>query len=113
VKLQSIIFYLLLAYVAEEFLESVRVRIALPEQIKITSRAMGLSAPELEQHGPLQNELLAVTRLREAVEESLQAVSGENDTEIFVLFSCLVHQPLANRSGHITRAVLSHVTASR
>ena len=58
--------------------------------------------PDLEEHRSLQNKLIAVDRLAEAVEEALQCVASENQAEILAITGGDVEEFLANRGRDIS-----------
>ena len=69
--------------------------------------------PDLEEHRSLQNKLIAVARLAEAVEQALQCVASKNQAEILAITGGDVEEFLANRRRDIPGTARVQASASR
>lgn len=72
---------------------------------------MRLVAPDVKEHRPLEHELPFVSRLRESVEQPLDAVPGEQSIELDTSPLRQIQEPLLDRRGDIRRS--GHARASR
>jgi hypothetical protein len=74
---------------------------------------MELIGPDAEEHCTLEDELVAVRRTAEPVEESLDDVAGQDELKVLALLAGQVRQPVAHRRGQVAGPVLAHVRDSR
>ena len=89
------------AQFTEDFLTALNRRIAAAQQIEISGWSMRSAGPDLKKHCPFQNELVSVFRLAEAVEEALQCVTRENETEILAGAGGEIQEPLADGRSNL------------
>ena len=69
--------------------------------------------PDLEEHRSLQNKLIAVDRLAEAVAQALKCVASKNQAEILAITGGDVEEFLANRRRDIPGTARVQASASR
>lgn len=72
---------------------------------------MQFVAPDVKEHRPLEYELPSMSRLRESVQQPLDAEPGEQSVELDTSLLGQVQKPLLDRRGDVGRS--RHARASR
>src|ERR1017187_7556265 len=111
-KYDAILGYSNVAQFAKHGEASLRRRVTAAQQIEIPCWAMRCVGPHLEEHRSLQDKVIAVARLAEAVEEALQCVASENQAEVLAITGGDVEEFLANRGRDIPGDARVQVRAS-
>ena len=100
------------AHLLEEGLHLLRGGLAAAEQVEVTGGPEGLGRPHGDEHGPLQDEPIRVSRNRETVEEPLQGEARQDEVEILAALARDVEQALADRRAKVCGRLLQD-SASR
>jgi hypothetical protein len=85
--------------------------VATAQQIEIARRPIGPVRPEPQEHRPFEHEALAAVRGAEAVEETLEAVAGEQGLVVVAGLLRAVEQARGDGGGEIGLA--RHAIASK
>ena len=86
---------------------------SLAQQIEIAGRPVRLVGPKLEEHRPLEHELVAMLGPAQAIEQPLDDVAGQHELEVFALLAGQVHQPLPHRRRQVARLFFAHANDSK
>jgi hypothetical protein len=87
--------------------------IAPPEQVEVTSTPVRYRRPEREQHCAFQNDVVAVTGLREAINQPLNGEAEHHELGILVTLARIVRQARAYRCPDIFQGWPRHGMFSR
>ena len=82
------------------------------EQVHIARSARHCVVPELEQGRPLEDELVAMGRLRQAEQQALVRVAGQQIVEVLAALASAIEKTLADRGSKVPRSLRTHARAS-
>jgi hypothetical protein len=82
------------------------------EQVEVTSRAVGLTGPDTEQHRPFEDELVTDRRDAEAIQKPLGGVNGDERLVVVSGLPGAGEQPRKDRGREVPLRPVSHAMAS-
>lgn len=108
----AVVVYLDGAHLDEQSRQPCGIRRATPEKVEVLRGPVRSRGPRSEEHGPFENEGVAVLRAREPHQEPLERVPDQNLVEFLALGLRQREQTRANRMGDVGWGRL-HARASR